>query len=149
RNLGFEDTPDYDYLRELFTQALHNAGDVEDGEYDWDKVTTESGKGWDSGKHGAGYLHNPNARPGPSQMELHGSRHMAASSPHQQAQNLTVGRLNAAQPPPPSPIKQLSKQRDRSNVPGGIPPPMGNGAGGHHGMPTPNGSTQAQFQHSS
>ena len=26
RNLGFEDTPDYDYLRDLFTQALKNTG---------------------------------------------------------------------------------------------------------------------------
>lgn len=148
RNLGFEDTPDYDYLRDLFTQALHSVGEVEDGEYDWDKVSSESGKGWDSGKHGPGYLHNPNARPGPSQMELHGSRHMTNSSPHQQAQNLTVGRLNAAQPPPPSPIKQLNKPRDRSNVPGALGTPMGNGVGGHHGLPTPNGSTQAQFQNS-
>ncbi|PHH84180.1 hypothetical protein CDD83_2355 [Cordyceps sp. RAO-2017] len=61
RNLGFEDTPDYDYLRELFTQALKNAGEVEDGEYDWMKISKDSGKGWDSMKnHSAAYLHNPN-----------------------------------------------------------------------------------------
>jgi casein kinase 1 len=147
RNLGFEDTPDYDYLRDLFTQALHNAGGVEDGEYDWDKVQSESGKGWDSGKHGAGYAQNANARLGPSQMDLHGSRNMRSSSPHQQ-HNLTVGRLNAAQPPPPSPIKPLNKPRDRPNAPGALNTPMGNGAGGHQAMHTPNGSTQAQFQHS-
>jgi len=35
RLLGFEDTPDYDYLRDLFTQALKATGEVEDGEYDW------------------------------------------------------------------------------------------------------------------
>ena len=45
RNLGFEDTPDYDYLRELFTKALQNTGDVEDGDYDWMKLN--NGKGWD------------------------------------------------------------------------------------------------------
>lgn len=45
RNLGFEDTPDYDYLRDLFTQALKNTGEVEDGEYDWMKLN--NGKGWD------------------------------------------------------------------------------------------------------
>ncbi|KAG7107929.1 Casein kinase I 1 like protein [Verticillium longisporum] len=44
RNLGFEDTPDYDYLRELFTQALKNTGEVEDGEYDWMKISKDSGK---------------------------------------------------------------------------------------------------------
>jgi casein kinase 1 len=45
RNLGFEDTPDYDYLRDLFTQALKGTGEVEDGEYDWMKLN--NGKGWD------------------------------------------------------------------------------------------------------
>ncbi|EME44488.1 hypothetical protein DOTSEDRAFT_72084 [Dothistroma septosporum NZE10] len=45
RGLGFEDTPDYDYLRELFTKALQNNGEVEDGEYDWMKLN--NGKGWD------------------------------------------------------------------------------------------------------
>lgn len=45
RNLGFEDTPDYDYLRDLFTQALKSTGEVEDGEYDWMKLN--NGKGWD------------------------------------------------------------------------------------------------------
>ena len=45
RNLGFEDTPDYDYLRELFTKALQSTGEVEDGEYDWMKLN--NGKGWD------------------------------------------------------------------------------------------------------
>lgn len=46
RNLGFEDTPDYDYLRDLFTQALKNTGEVEDGEYDWMKLN--NGKGWEA-----------------------------------------------------------------------------------------------------
>lgn len=45
RNLGFEDTPDYDYLRDLFTKALAHSGEVEDGEYDWMKLN--NGKGWD------------------------------------------------------------------------------------------------------
>ncbi|TQS34041.1 hypothetical protein Golomagni_05593 [Golovinomyces magnicellulatus] len=146
RNLGFEDTPDYDYLRELFTQALKNAGDIEDGEYDWMKISKDSGKGWDS-KHSA-FPHNPNARPGPSQMELHsGHRHGNATS-RQQAQNLTVGRLNAEQPPPPSPIKQMGKQRDRPSGAGGYAGQRISGAGGLRDMSTPAGSTQAQFQNS-
>ncbi|KAF2759810.1 kinase-like protein [Pseudovirgaria hyperparasitica] len=49
RNLGFEDTPDYDYLRELFTQALKSTGEVEDGEYDWMKLN--NGKGWETLKN--------------------------------------------------------------------------------------------------
>ena len=148
RNLGFEDTPDYDYLRELFTQALKNAGDVEDGEYDWMKISKDSGKGWDSVKnHGPGYLHNP-ARPGPSQMELHSAHRPGNTTSHQQAQNLTHGRLNAAQPPPPSPIKQMGKQRDRPSGQGALPVQRSSGVGGLRDMSTPAGSTQAQFQNS-
>ncbi|KAK2069569.1 hypothetical protein P8C59_004133 [Phyllachora maydis] len=68
RNLGFEDTPDYDYLRELFTQALKDAGGVEDGEYDWMKVAKQDKKSdWER----PGALHNPNVRPGASNLELH------------------------------------------------------------------------------
>ncbi|OAA33248.1 Protein kinase-like domain protein [Moelleriella libera RCEF 2490] len=149
RNLGFEDTPDYDYLRELFTQALKNTGEVEDGEYDWMKISKDSGKGWDSKPpHGAGYLHNPNVRPGASQMELHSGLRPGNTTSHQQAQNLTVSRLNAAQPPPPSPIKQMGK-RDRPNAPGAISTQRSSAVGGLRGdLGTPAGSTQAQFQNS-
>jgi casein kinase 1 len=172
RNLGFEDTPDYDYLRELFTQALKNTGEVEDGEYDWMKLTKDS-KNWDAMKH-PGYLHNPNERPGPSQVALHGnSRGGGTSTPHQ---HLTVARLNAAQPPPPSPIKQMGNKRsDRpsaqgASAAGGTGQMMAGGGptNNHHqqlqqhgqrvsagvnaalrgDMATPTGSTQAQFQNS-
>ncbi|EMD88485.1 hypothetical protein COCHEDRAFT_1109643 [Bipolaris maydis C5] len=43
RNLDFEDTPDYDYLRGLFTQALISVGGFEDGEYDWMKPNNQIG----------------------------------------------------------------------------------------------------------
>ncbi|KAK0644485.1 kinase-like domain-containing protein [Cercophora newfieldiana] len=142
RNLGFEDTPDYDYLRELFTQALKDAGGVEDGEYDWMKVGKPEKKGdWDR----PGALHNPNARPGASAMEIHGNSR-GATTHHQsdaRAQQLTIARLNAAQPPTPQ--NRQSKQ-GRPNVPAlGGPRPGGYMAA----APTPTGSTQAQFQHSS
>ena len=35
RKLGFEEAPDYDFLRELFAKILKNNGDVEDAVYDW------------------------------------------------------------------------------------------------------------------
>lgn len=139
RNLGFEDTPDYDYLRDLFTQSLKNTGEVEDGEYDWMKISKDS-KGWDS-MHKSGGYHNPNARPGPSQMELHGASRNGASTPH-----LTRDRLNAAQPPPPSPAKAMDKRRP--NAPGALQAPRGSAVGGLRDMATPTGSTQAQFQNS-
>ena len=47
RKLGFEETPDYDFLRELFTKVLKNAGEPEDGVYDW--MLLNNGKGWEAG----------------------------------------------------------------------------------------------------
>ena len=35
RKLGFEEAPDYAFLKELFTKVLNNTGEVEDGVYDW------------------------------------------------------------------------------------------------------------------
>ena len=46
RKLGFEETPDYDFLRELFTKVLKNRGEVEDGVYDW--MLLNNGKGWEA-----------------------------------------------------------------------------------------------------
>ncbi|KAI0748097.1 CK1/CK1/CK1-G protein kinase [Daedaleopsis nitida] len=45
RKLGFEETPDYDFLRELFAKVLKNNGDVEDGVYDWNLLN--GGRGWE------------------------------------------------------------------------------------------------------
>ncbi|KAI0017667.1 casein kinase I [Xylariomycetidae sp. FL0641] len=141
RNLGFEDTPDYDYLRELFTQALKNTGEVEDGEYDWMKISKESSKGWDAmHKHGA--YHHGTDRAGLSAQALHGqSRAGGASTP------ITQGRLNAAQPPPPSPAAKGTDKR-RPNAPGALTAQRGSAVGGLRDMATPTGSTQAQFQNS-
>ncbi|KAI7904885.1 kinase-like domain-containing protein [Cokeromyces recurvatus] len=43
RKLGFEETPDYDFLRDLFTKVLKNHGDVDDEVYDW--MLLKEGKG--------------------------------------------------------------------------------------------------------
>ena len=153
RNLGFEDTPDYDYLRDLFTQALKNTGEVEDGEYDWMKLN--GGRGWEAVKQHPSqhHLHAANNHPNSSARELHGASAAAvrgASRP-----NVTADRLNAAQPPPPSPAKPgvAGKARDRQNVPGGLPASKRqSGAAGGLSQPldvvTPTASTQAQFQNS-
>ncbi|KFY67949.1 hypothetical protein V497_00139 [Pseudogymnoascus sp. VKM F-4516 (FW-969)] len=148
RNLGFEDTPDYDYLRDLFTQALKGSGEIEDGEYDWMKLN--NGKGWEATKqHQSQHLmHQANAAQGASNRELHGTTRQTGSTPG----HLTAARLNAAQPPPPSPAKAgLGKMR--GDVPGG---PGGGGGrlapkrvSGPGEMTPQGGSTQAQFQNSS
>lgn len=47
RKLGFEESPDYDFLRELFTKVLKTLGEPEDGVYDW--MLLNNGKGWEAG----------------------------------------------------------------------------------------------------
>ncbi|CAL1704730.1 unnamed protein product [Somion occarium] len=46
RKLGFEETPDYDFLRELFAKVMKNNGDVDDDIYDWNLLN--GGKGWET-----------------------------------------------------------------------------------------------------
>ncbi|KAI0806004.1 kinase-like protein [Irpex lacteus] len=46
RKLGFEETPDYDFLRELFTKVLRSLGEEDDGIYDW--MLLNNGKGWET-----------------------------------------------------------------------------------------------------
>lgn len=145
RNLGFEDTPDYDYLRELFTQALKNTGEVEDGEYDWMKLN--NGRGWEAMKHHPSqHLHAANALPNPSARALGGG----ADTPRGPG-TPGISRLNAAQPLPPSPAKPgAGKTRDRPSAAGAaLPKRQSAAAGGLTDLAgTPAGSTAAQFQQS-
>ncbi|KAF7294821.1 Kinase-like protein [Mycena indigotica] len=46
RKLGFEETPDYDFLRELFAKVMKNNGDADDGVFDWNLLN--GGKGWEA-----------------------------------------------------------------------------------------------------
>lgn len=147
RNLGFEDTPDYDLLRDLFTQALKNTGEVEDGEYDWMKLN--NGKGWEAiSKHPASnqYHQGHNQAHATTAGEL---RHVPPAQVRQPPQGLTPGRLNAPHPPPPSPGKPMVQTRgDRQNATGAQPTKRPSAPTG--GLPkpvsTPTASTQAQFQ---
>ncbi|TRM64245.1 kinase-like domain-containing protein [Schizophyllum amplum] len=47
RKLGFEETPDYDFLRELFTKVLKTLNEPEDGVFDW--MLLNGGRGWEAG----------------------------------------------------------------------------------------------------
>ncbi|ORY95744.1 kinase-like domain-containing protein [Syncephalastrum racemosum] len=46
RKLGFDETPDYDFMRGLFTKVIRDMGDTEDGVYDW--MLLNNGKGWET-----------------------------------------------------------------------------------------------------
>ncbi|CUS13456.1 unnamed protein product [Tuber aestivum] len=145
RNLGFEDTPDYDFLRDLFTQALKNTGEVEDGDYDWMKLN--NGKGWEAiSKHPSSHNYHT------AHNQTHGANgELRLLSPAQvrQPPQLTPSRLNAPHPPPPSPGKPMVQTRgDRQNAQGVMPTkrPSGQAGGLQKPVATPTASTQAQFQ---
>ncbi|KAJ7625444.1 kinase-like domain-containing protein, partial [Mycena rosella] len=70
RKLGFEETPDYDFLRELFTKVMKSSGEQEDLVFDW--MLLNGGKGWEASS----------ARSTPS--ALLAQAHANASSPHGQ-----------------------------------------------------------------
>jgi len=93
RNLGFEDTPDYDYLRDLFTKSLQATGEVEDGEYDWMKLN--NGKGWEAQR--ASQSHPNREAVNPSAADLKGGTG-AANRASRTA--LPPDRLNAELPKP-------------------------------------------------
>jgi hypothetical protein len=43
--LGFEELPDYNFLRELFNKVLKNGGNDDDSVFDWKLLN--DGKGWE------------------------------------------------------------------------------------------------------
>lgn len=91
RNLGFEETPDYDYLRELLTKALRNAGQVEDGEYDF--MLINDGKGWD-----APHKYTPDRTPAAAGNAT--TRDIHSGRPAPTKAHVSDDRLNAALPKP-------------------------------------------------
>lgn len=146
RNLGFEDTPDYDYLRDLFTQALKNTGEVEDGEYDWMKLN--NGKGWEARGSSSHHHYQTNATQGASNRDLHGTTRAGNNNT---GRHLTSDRLNAAQPAPPSPMTKpvMSKTRDRPSAQGLMLKRSSGAMGGLQDVATPSASAQAQYTSSS
>ncbi|CAG8455930.1 13741_t:CDS:2, partial [Racocetra fulgida] len=68
RKLNFEENPDYDFLRELFTKVLKNTNEVEDGVYDW--MLLNGGKGWEAGSRKDDGTLNPETN---TRVTLHGT----------------------------------------------------------------------------
>ncbi|KAI9481425.1 MAG: kinase-like domain-containing protein [Benjaminiella poitrasii] len=61
RKLGFEETPDYDFLRGLFSKVIEKSGKQDDGVYDW--MLLNSGKGWQTlSKRNTRQQHTTNKR---------------------------------------------------------------------------------------
>ncbi|GAA96641.1 uncharacterized protein L969DRAFT_611657 [Mixia osmundae IAM 14324] len=91
RKLGFEETPDYDFLRELFTKALRNTGEAEDGIYDW--MLLNNGKGWEAGSSASNLLAQANGQ------QTSRDRHRSSGLPRDQRERERADRqaLRASQ----------------------------------------------------
>lgn len=100
-----------------------------------------NGRGWEYKSYSSQQHLQQNALANTSGRDLHSQQVRASQRP-----GVTADRLNAAQPPPPSPAKPGSgKTRERPSASSGMPPKRQSG-----GVETtgPTASTQGQFQNS-
>ncbi|KAF8623574.1 hypothetical protein AX15_006342 [Amanita polypyramis BW_CC] len=112
RKLGFEEAPDYEFLRELFVKILKNSGDMEDGVYDWNLLN--GGRGWEASVNQGSQAQNVAATPDRRRDDRRRSQGGAGA--------------NVAAPSPPL-VRHGSKQR---KVPNALMP-----SGGFPGQVTP------------
>ncbi|ORY97955.1 kinase-like domain-containing protein [Syncephalastrum racemosum] len=99
RKLGFEETPDYDFMRELFNKVLQSIGETDDGVYDW--MLLNNGKGWEHQRlhrnqshrhHGAvAALNNAAAGSrGAQQQRRHSKQHQRHSNAYRSSQGMVA-----------------------------------------------------------
>ncbi|CAO3594686.1 unnamed protein product [Absidia cylindrospora] len=100
RKLGFEETPDYDFLRELFTKVVKNLGQVEDDMYDW--CLLNNGKGWETLSKRQASRNGPPAK----RVIENNIRQNAAAGPRQQQQS-----------PSSAPVHQQQPQHHQQDIP--------------------------------
>ncbi|TFK28158.1 kinase-like protein [Coprinopsis marcescibilis] len=114
RKLGFEETPDYDFLRDLFSKVLRTLGEPEDGVYDW--MLLNNGKGWEAGNTHSSTTATPHRDREHRRDRDHGRR----SRQPQQDGTTPAGLLVS---PAPAHIKGRSRQAgDRSRDPTSVQP---------------------------
>ncbi|KAG6814510.1 hypothetical protein H0H92_000035 [Tricholoma furcatifolium] len=109
RKLGFEETPDYDFLRELFAKVLKSSGEIEDGVFDWNLLN--GGKGWEASGNGSSPI-IPQMQP-PIQDRRRDNRE--PDRRRSQAGNVV--------PPSPALVRHGSKRRTNPLTPGGLSTP--------------------------
>jgi len=114
RKLGFEETPDYDFLRDLFAKMMKNNGDMDDGVFDWNLIN--GGKGWEASAGQAQVLVQAQNTGLPQERRRDAERPID----WRKSQNVSGGVI----PPSPALVRNGSKQRKVPNAltPGGSTP---------------------------
>ncbi|KDQ61022.1 hypothetical protein JAAARDRAFT_32022 [Jaapia argillacea MUCL 33604] len=116
RKLGFEETPDYDFLRELFAKVLKNNNDIDDGVYDWNLLN--GGKGWEVSTGQTQMLQQVQNANVPQDRRRDIERHRDSERRRSQAGNVA--------PPSPALVRHDSKRR---KIPAALTPGGGNTPG--------------------
>jgi len=121
RKLGFEETPDYDFLRELFTKVMKNNNDADDGVYDWNLLN--GGKGWEASLGQNQILAQiQNTGASPAQDRRRDVERQAREDRRRASQAGSPGIV----PPSPALVRHGSKQRQ---IPAALTPGQGNTPG--------------------
>lgn len=118
RKLGFEETPDYDFLRELFNKVLKTLGENDDGAFDW--MLINGGKGWEASTAQNPTPATPLREHRREQRDHAGHRRVSRQLPDSVSPMIT----------PPPPHAKVRRPGDRSPAPrdvAGVPPLSPNG----------------------
>ncbi|TFY54622.1 hypothetical protein EVG20_g9631, partial [Dentipellis fragilis] len=123
RKLGFEETPDYDFLRELFTKVLKNNNDIDDGVYDWNLLN--GGKGWEASVQGKNQIlsqvqNNPAPSPQPDRRR---------DLQHRESDRRRASQVGGLPSPSPALVRRGSKMQ---KVPAALTPGGGQTARADH-----------------
>ncbi|GBE82252.1 Casein kinase I homolog 1 [Sparassis crispa] len=122
RKLGFEETPDYDFLRELFGKVMKNNNDVDDGVYDWNLLN--SGKGWEASL-GQNQILAQIQNTGPGNVGQDRRRDIERQAREERRRASQAGGPGVV-PPSPALVRHGSKQRP---IPAALTPGGGNTPG--------------------
>ncbi|KAF9584501.1 casein kinase I [Lunasporangiospora selenospora] len=140
RKLSFEETPDYDFLRDLFTKALKSINEAEDGVFDW--MLLNNGKGWEgdldysnSPLHAAGHHHASDRHHGSRDPYGHNQsqRHQQYQQQLQQSQQQQLqGGLSGSKVQQPTALKHSNSNLKHKQS---TSRPVGSGAAAATGAP--------------
>jgi len=109
RKLGFEETPDYEFLRELFAKVMKNNVDIDDQVYDWNLLNDR--KGWEASL-GQNQILAQIQNAGPSSpMVQQDRRREAERLAREERRRISQGGGPGVAPPSPVMVRTGSKQR--------------------------------------
>lgn len=114
RKLGFEETPDYDFLRELFSKVLKTISEIDDSVFDWNLLN--GGKGWEAstGQAQLSQVQNILVQP-------HDRRRDQERQRDTEWRRISQGGAPIIVPPSPALVRHGSKRKPNAGTSAGTP----------------------------